>query len=104
MDKKLLMSTDRLSAIFSKPPCDGYIHIVIENPGTAPECQRYQDHAPDEASTANPLALLSAWDIETLQLGYVPPVKSSISDQEVKKQFSREISTVLKSGTTLLED
>ncbi|KAF9276054.1 hypothetical protein BGZ68_010292, partial [Mortierella alpina] len=53
MEKKLLMSTDRLSAIFSKPPCDGYIHIVIENTGTAPECQRYQDHAPDEASTPN---------------------------------------------------
>ncbi|KAF9557890.1 hypothetical protein EC968_007404 [Mortierella alpina] len=104
VDKKLLMSTDRLSALFSKPPCDGYIHIVIENPGTVPKCQQYQDHAPDHASTPNSPALLSAWDIETLQLGYVPPVKSSISDQEVKKQFSRDISTVLNSGTTLLED
>ncbi|KAF9920462.1 hypothetical protein BGZ67_001263, partial [Mortierella alpina] len=31
MDKKLLMSTDRLSAVFPKPPSEGYIHIVIEN-------------------------------------------------------------------------
>ncbi|KAF9944013.1 hypothetical protein BGZ70_005150, partial [Mortierella alpina] len=101
--KKLLMSTDRLSAIFSKPPSDGYIHIVIENTGNAPECKPHQDHAPDEDTTPNSPALLSAWDIETLQLGYVPPVKSSVSDQ-VGQQFSRETSTVLKSGMGPFED
>ncbi|KAF9922629.1 hypothetical protein BGZ67_010342 [Mortierella alpina] len=103
VDKKLLMSTDRLSALFSKPPCDGYIHIVIENSGTVPECQRYQDHAPNHASTPKSPALLSAWDIETLQLGYVPPAKFSISDQ-VGQQFSRETFTVLKSGMGPPED
>ncbi|KAF9955652.1 hypothetical protein BGZ72_003546 [Mortierella alpina] len=100
MEKKLLMSTDRLSAIFSKPPCDGYIHIVIENPGTAQECQRYQDHAPDETSTPssqNSPALCTVV-INTRKRDLVHLVQSSISDQ-VGQQFSREICTVLKSGT-----
>ncbi|KAG9319157.1 hypothetical protein KVV02_007585 [Mortierella alpina] len=102
IEKKLLMSTDRLSAIFPKPPSEGYIHIVIENSG-APECQQDQDHARSQVTTPNSLALLSAWDIETLQLDYVPPVKSSISDQ-VKQQPSPDLSTVPKSGTAAPED
>ncbi|CAO3568649.1 unnamed protein product [Mortierella alpina] len=102
MDKKLLMSTDRLSAVFPKPPSEGYIHIVIEISG-APECQQDQDHARNQVTTPNSLALLSAWDIETLQLDYVPPVKSSISDQ-VKQQPSPDLSTVPKSGTAAPED
>ncbi|KAF9977063.1 hypothetical protein BGZ75_010409 [Mortierella antarctica] len=103
MEKKLLMSTDRLSAIFSKPPRDGYIHIVIENTGTAPECQQYQDLAPDEATTPNSPALCTAKDINTRQRDLVSPVQSSVSDQ-VKQEFSREISTVLNPGTALPED
>ncbi|CAO3568602.1 unnamed protein product [Mortierella alpina] len=102
MEKRLLMSTDRLSAIFSRPPSDGYIHIVIENTGNGPECQRYQDEAPDRASTPNSAELCTVV-INARQRDFIPPAKSSNSGQ-VGQQFPREISTVMKSETGPPED